>query len=121
MAGVHMIDFWVITSCRLRSLFLHSSEILEETDLTWLSDIENLCISHFHQKVQGMGHLINKCKVNSLNIAQEWDPLQISGPNMAVRDRVIRDSTISVRGTGGSVSKRNTVSEDAGRRTCYGT
>ena len=48
-------------------------------------------------------------------------PLQISGPNMAARDGVIRDSAISARGTGGSVSKRDTVAEDTGRRTYYGT
>jgi len=41
MTGVHMIVFWVMTSCRLRSWFLHFSEIPEETHLTWHSNTGN--------------------------------------------------------------------------------
>jgi hypothetical protein len=48
-------------------------------------------------------------------------PLQISGTNMAARSGVIRDNTISVRGAGWSVRKRDTVAEDTGRYTCCGT
>ena len=55
-----------------------------------------MCISQFHQKVQGIGHLFNKHRVISLKIAQEQSWMQIT--NKLINNKNVMNNIFNVVG-----------------------